>query len=77
MRTMIAALILIASASTGLRAAAERKSKIAVLDVQTTGIDPETAPVLTEMLTADIHAIGIYDVIAGRDIQAMLGFEAQ
>ncbi|MEE8408140.1 MAG: hypothetical protein V3T05_00915 [Myxococcota bacterium] len=55
MRTVSTALILIVSGFSGQRVAAKEKSKIAVLDVQTTGIDPDTAPVLTEILTADVQ----------------------
>jgi hypothetical protein len=34
-------------------------------------------PTLTEILTVEIAEIGLYKVIAGRDIQSMLGFERQ
>jgi hypothetical protein len=53
------------------------KGAVAVLDIQGTGIEDELLPTLTEILTVEIHALGKHKVIAGRDIQAMLGFEKQ
>ncbi len=53
------------------------KSAIAVIDIQGTGVSPELLPTLTEVLTAEIDALGMYKVVAGRDVQAMLGFEKQ
>ena len=50
---------------------------VAVLDIQGTGIPDDLLPTLTEVLTVEIDALGLYKVIAGRDIQAMLGFEKQ
>ena len=52
-------------------------SGVAVLDIQGTGISPELLPTLTEILTVEIAEFGMYKVIAGRDIQSMLGFERQ
>lgn len=52
-------------------------SGVAVLDIQGTGISPELLPTLTEILTVEIAEFGLYKVIAGRDIQSMLGFERQ
>jgi hypothetical protein len=56
---------------------AEEKPKLAVLDLQATGVEPELIPTLTEILTVEIDSIGKHKVIAGRDIQSMLGFEKQ
>jgi hypothetical protein len=56
---------------------AQEKSKLAVLDIQATGVEPDLVPTLTEILTVEIDAIGKYKVIAGRDVQSMLGFEKQ
>lgn len=53
------------------------KPAIAVLDIQGTGVDAALLPTLTEVLSVEIDAIGKYKVIAGRDIQSMLGFEKQ
>jgi hypothetical protein len=53
------------------------KSGVAVLDIQGTGIDTQLLPTLTEVLTVEIDALGKYKVVAGRDIQSMLGFEQQ
>lgn len=50
---------------------------VAVLDIQGTGVDPALLPTLTEILTVEIDALGTYKVIAGQDVQAMLGFEKQ
>ena len=63
-------------AQTGV-AHAQSKGKLAVLDIQATGVEPELIPTLTEILTVEIDAIGKYKVIAGRDVQSMLGFEKQ
>ena len=53
------------------------KSAVAVLDIQGTGVDPTLLPTLTEVLTVEINDLGMYKVVAGRDVQAMLGFEKQ
>ncbi len=53
------------------------KGAVAVLDIQGTGISKELLPTLTEILTVEIDQLGLYKVIAGRDVQAMLGFERQ
>ncbi|MBI5510887.1 MAG: hypothetical protein HY903_19170 [Deltaproteobacteria bacterium] len=53
------------------------KSAVAVLDIQGTGIDAALLPTLTEVLTVEIDSLGMYKVVAGRDVQAMLGFEKQ
>ena len=58
-------------------ALAGESNGVAVLDIQGTGISPELLPTLTEILTVEIAEIGLYKVIAGRDIQSMLGFERQ
>ena len=58
-------------------AMASNDSAIAVLDIQGTGVPAELLPTLTEVLTVEIAEIGLYKVIAGRDIQSMLGFERQ
>ncbi len=52
--------------------------KVAVLDVQLTNLKPELVPLLTEVLTSEVDESGHFDnVISGRDVAAMLGFEAQ
>ena len=52
--------------------------KIAILDIQTTGVDPSYVNILTEILSTEVEALAIYDsVIAGRDIATMMGFERQ
>jgi hypothetical protein len=53
------------------------RSAVAVLDIQGTGLDPNLLPTLTEVLTVEINDLGMYKVVAGRDVQAMLGFEKQ
>lgn len=52
-------------------------NEIAVLDIAGNGIDKNLLPTLTEMLTAEIDALDMYQVIAGRDVEAMLGFESE
>ncbi|MBI5508931.1 MAG: hypothetical protein HY903_09275 [Deltaproteobacteria bacterium] len=73
---MLAASIL-TSATLAAAAHAEDRPKVAVLDVQTTGIDPKLAPLLTEVLSVEIDALGRFEVLAGRDVATMLGFEKQ
>ncbi len=58
-------------------AAAGGENAVAVLDIQGTGIQADLLPTLTEILTAELAALGKYKVIAGRDVQSMLGFEKQ
>lgn len=50
---------------------------VAVLDIQGTGVEQTLLPTLTEVLTVEIDNLGMYKVIAGRDVQAMLGFEKE
>jgi len=50
---------------------------VAVLDIQGTGIDADLLPTLTEILSVEMDALGKFKVIAGRDVQSMLGFEKQ
>lgn len=57
------------------KAQAAPSSSVAVLDIEGSGIDPQLLPTLTEVLTAEIDALGAYKVIAGRDVNAMVGFE--
>jgi len=58
-------------------AAAKERVKIAVLDVVSTGVDANVAPLLSEVLTSEVHALKRFDVIAGSDIAALIGFEKQ
>ena len=58
-------------------ARAGSENAIAVLDIQGTGVSADLLPTLTEVLTVEIAELGLYRVIAGRDIQSMLGFERQ
>lgn len=51
--------------------------EVAVLDIRGQGVAPELLPTLTEVLTAEIHDTGRYQVVSGSDIEAMLGFERQ
>ncbi len=57
--------------------AAAARDKVAVFDIQTIGVDASLAPTLTEVLTAEVDALGRFDVVAGRDIGAMLGLDKQ
>jgi len=59
-------------------AAAGGGGKVAILDIQTTGVDAKYVNLLTELLTVEVEAVGRFDsVIAGRDVATMLGFERQ
>ena len=52
------------------------QGKVAVLDVQASGVDEAMVGVLTEVLTTEIQRSGRFDqVVAGRDVKAMLSFE--
>ena len=62
--------VLLASTS-----ALAEEGAVAVLDISGTGVDPSLLPTLTEGLTVEIDNLGMYKVIGGRDVQAMLGFE--
>lgn len=70
---------LVASLATpSLALAGGGHGKVAVLDVQTTNIDPKFVAILTEILAVEVLGLGHYDsVIAGRDIAAIMGFEKQ
>lgn len=50
---------------------------VAVMDIQGTGVEPDLLPTLSEILSVEINELRQFKVIAGRDIQAMLGFERQ
>ena len=57
---------------------AQLGGKVAVLDVQLTNLKEDLVPILTEVLTSEVDDSGQFDaVISGRDVAAMLGFEAQ
>ncbi|MEK7705802.1 MAG: hypothetical protein AAB426_12650 [Myxococcota bacterium] len=53
------------------------RQQIAVLDAKLTNVDAQFGPLLTEVITSEVHALGRFSVIAGRDISAMLDFETQ
>lgn len=67
--------IWLAALTLGL-AAAPPLGKVAVLDVQATGVDEAMTGLLTEVLTTEVQRSGRFtEVIAGRDVKAMLSFE--
>lgn len=49
------------------------RARLAVMDVQTTGVGEELTALLTEVLATEVHSLGRYDVLTGPDIEAMLG----
>lgn len=51
--------------------------KIAVMDVHTTDVDPKYKPLLTDVVTTEVDALGGHEVLSSRDIEAVLGFEQQ
>ncbi len=54
------------------------KPKLAVTELQAAGgLDPSVASALTESITAEISARGLFDVLSSRDIQALMGHERQ
>jgi hypothetical protein len=71
----LALLLAVLTSSTAF--AATENNAVAVLDIQGTGVSADLLPTLTEVLTVEIAELGYYKVIAGRDIQSMLGFEKQ
>ena len=59
-------------------AMAGKGGSVAVLDIMTTAVDPKFVNIMTEILATEIEALGVYEnVIAGRDIATMVGFERQ
>ncbi len=50
---------------------------VAVLNIQGTGVELSLLPTLTEVLTVEVDNLGMYKVVSGRDVEAMLGFEKQ
>ena len=51
--------------------------KIAVLTLSATGVDPNLAQNLSEVLLTEVSNLGRYQVIGSSDIKEMVGFEAQ
>lgn len=77
-RALVLVMLLVAGAwPRPVRAEDPAARTIAVLDIQGTGVDPALLPTLSEILTVEVDMLGMYRVIGGRDIQAMLGFEQQ
>ncbi|MEK7703807.1 MAG: hypothetical protein AAB426_02520 [Myxococcota bacterium] len=70
-----AALVALLSANTPALAAP--RPKLAVVDVIATGIDPKYASTFTEVTTAEVDALGRYEVIAGSDIKQTVGFNQE
>lgn len=53
-------------------------TKVAVLDVATSNVDPALVRTLSEVLTAEVQQSGAFaDVISGRDVVEMLQFEQE
>jgi hypothetical protein len=53
------------------------RPKIAVLDVQVTNLDKELSRVLTDVLSSAVYALGTYEVVTPRDVEAMLDMESK
>lgn len=77
MRHVVWLMVLLSPLNVSPLNAATKMDAVAVLNIQATGIDPDLIPTLTEVLSVEIAELGIVKVIAGRDIEAMLGFEKQ
>ena len=56
--------------------ATKEKTTIAVMAVDAAGINEEHVGPLSEVLTTELTALGRFEVISARDIQAMLAHEA-
>ncbi len=56
---------------------AEELPQIAVLDFKGNGVDAALLPTLSQILTVEISDLGQFKVITSRDLEAILGFEAQ
>lgn len=52
-------------------------NRVAVLDAKLTKMDGSLGGILTEVISAEVNSYGTHEVVAGRDIEAMLGFEKQ
>lgn len=64
--------------TTGTPSRADVGGSVAVLDIMTTAVNPKFVNIMTEILATEIEALGVYEnVIAGRDIATMVGFERQ
>ena len=55
----------------------EYRTKVAVLDTEIVGLEEGQGKVFSEVLTAEIDALGRFDIISGNEILTMLGFENQ
>ncbi|MDP1824154.1 MAG: hypothetical protein Q8L48_12955 [Archangium sp.] len=53
------------------------KPKLAVLDVQAIGVEPEKAAALGEAITQQLSKRGFFEVISSSDIRTLLGVERQ
>ncbi len=72
MKAVVSILVLILA---GEVAAAERQA-LAVMAIEGNGISAEEAATLSEVLTTELTALGRFQVISARDIEAMLKNEA-
>jgi hypothetical protein len=75
MRTLF--LLVAALAAWPMSASAAVKLKIAVFDVNISNVDPAHKPIFTEVLTTELAGLDGIEVISSKDIQAILGHEAQ
>lgn len=57
---------------------APAKPRLVVLQLEPAGgVDPKVASVLTESVTAEVAATGLFDVLSSKEIQTILGAERQ
>ena len=52
-----------------------KKTKIAVLNFEAKGVNVNLADNLNELFLSKIHELNLYEVISGRDIKLILGYE--
>lgn len=58
-------------------AAAQQRTKLAVLDLRDKGVGASTAENLTDVLTVSLNELGVFDVLSRADIQQMIAFEQE
>jgi hypothetical protein len=69
------ALLLLVVFASPLAARAAEKTKLAVLDLQSKGVDKELAQNLSDVVTMALNRLGVFDVLSRSDIQQAIAFE--
>lgn len=58
-------------------AAGTEKPRLAVLELQASGVPPETATALYDSMVQEVSRRGFFDVVSSKDIATLLGLERQ